>query len=448
MSYFSYRKDPAYRQEVFAHLLFYSRVTCLLAMALVLAGAGLDLAFYPERVIEFALLRLAAFALIGLVLLSYAFEWGRRHLRTLTYLWLCVPQGLIAWMIYRTDGEQSIYFVGLTFALSGIGFFLPLSLIESVAFGLFTMLVYSLACLLRAGAIEQPQVWAGNMVFILFYSVIGAVISIYSDKWRWLSLQLKTEVQAKNHALESTNAALAQIKGHLIQQEKMAALGTLSAGLLHEVNNPVNYSLMAVNMARMGPAAQADAQLRECLDDALEGMQRVQKIVSDLKTFAYQKPGEDSNRVFLLEKGIESALRLTGYELKNIDVALDLPLDTHVRGDESAIIGVLINLLSNAALALSAAPKEPAPRIEIRARPLDGRLCLTLRDNGSGIAAENLPRVFEPFFTTRDVGQGLGLGLSVSYAIIQRHGGTLRVASEWGAWTEFSFDLALASPQP
>ena len=68
-------------------------------------------------------------------------------------------------------------------------------------------------------------------------------------------------------------------------------------------------------------------------------MQRVHKIVSDLKTFAYQKPGEEGDRVFLLEKAIESALRLTAYELKNIDIALDLPQDTHVRGDEPAIIG-------------------------------------------------------------------------------------------------------------
>jgi two-component system sensor histidine kinase PhcS len=253
-------------------------------------------------------------------------------------------------------------------------------------------------------------------------------------------------VAEKNASLEQTNAALAEVKGHLVQQEKMAALGTLSAGLLHEVNNPVNYSLMAVNMALKGAAARDDASLRECLDDAREGMQRVQKIVSDLKTFAYQKPGEEGNRVFLLEKAIESALRLTGYELKNIEVTLDLPEDTHVRGDEPAVIGVLINLLTNAALALrTAAP--PAPRIGLKATAAEGRLTLTVRDNGTGIAAENLPRVFEPFFTTRDVGQGLGLGLSVSYAIIQRHGGTLRVDSEWGAGTAFSFDLALASPQ-
>jgi two-component system sensor histidine kinase PhcS len=204
---------------------------------------------------------------------------------------------------------------------------------------------------------------------------------------------------------------------------------------------------MAVNMGLKSTAAQGDPALRECLDDAREGMQRVQKIVSDLKTFAYQKPGEEGSRVFLMEKAIESALRLTGFELKGIEVATVLPADTHVRGDEPALIGVLINLLSNAAQALhSAAP--PQPRIQVAAAPVNGRLEVTVSDNGTGIAPEHLERVFEPFFTTRDVGQGLGLGLSVSYAIIQRHGGTLRVASEWGAGTEFSFDLALASPQP
>ncbi|MEP6963850.1 MAG: ATP-binding protein, partial [Polaromonas sp.] len=70
-------------------------------------------------------------------------------------------------------------------------------------------------------------------------------------------------------------------------------------------------------------------------------------------------------------------------------------------------------------------------------------LWLCVRDNGTGIAPENIGRVLEPFFTTRDVGAGLGLGLSVSYGIIQRHGGTLSVSSEFGAWTEFSLDLAV-----
>jgi len=148
--------------------------------------------------------------------------------------------------------------------------------------------------------------------------------------------------------------------------------------------------------------------------------------------------------VFLLEKALRSAERLTGFELKGIELRMDLPLDTHVRGDEPAIIGVLINLFSNAALAVRKAQREQ-PAIDVRAFSEGGRLHLSVRDNGTGIPAENLTRVFDPFFTTRDVGQGLGLGLSMAYAIVQRHGGELRVSSEFGAWTEFSFDLAQAT---
>ena len=284
-----------------------------------------------------------------------------------------------------------------------------------------------------------------NLLFLSFAAVISAGAAYFTELGRMRMFSLQEQVAAQNDALQKTNTALAEVKGQLIQREKMAALGTLSAGLLHEVNNPVNYSLMAINMALMDPAAAQSAELKESLTDAHEGMQRVQNIVSDLKTFAYQKPGVDSQRMFLLEKAIQSALRLTSFDLKGIEVDLALPQDTHVMGDEPAIIGVLINLLSNAAQALHRAGREQ-PRISLRGEHRNGRLWLAVRDNGTGIAPENIGRVLEPFFTTRDVGAGLGLGLSVSYGIIQRHGGLLSVTSEFGAWTEFSFDLA--TPQP
>jgi two-component system sensor histidine kinase PhcS len=81
------------------------------------------------------------------------------------------------------------------------------------------------------------------------------------------------------------------------------------------------------------------------------------------------------------------------------------------------------------------------PRIDVRVAPEGERLRISVRDNGHGIDPANIGRVFEPFFTTRDVGAGLGLGLSVSYGIVQRHGGILSVDSVFGEWTEFSFDL-------
>jgi two-component system sensor histidine kinase PhcS len=439
-------KDPSrYHAELSEFRVSYSKAGCVVSIVLVLGGVALDYSLYPERVPEFfaarVLVALLSAAVFGLLYTPL----GRSNVRSLTLLWLALPQIMIGVMIAQSEGVQSIYFIGLHLALYAVGIILPTSFAQGVAFGLFTYLVYVAACFWHPSGLSDLPGFVGRSLFLLFSASASAGCTWFNERARHRLFSLQHEVSEKNASLVSTNAALAEVKGHLLQQEKMAALGTLSAGLLHEVNNPVNFSVMAIQSALTMPVAKKDPMLKECLDDALEGMHRVQNIVSDLKTFAYQKPGENTERVFRLEKAVESALRLTGFDLKNIDVVLDLPLDTHVLGDEPAIIGVLINLFSNAALALGTKAAED-PRIEVSARPLNHRLRLAVRDNGPGIAPENLARVFEPFFTTRDVGQGLGLGLSVSYGIVQRHGGTLSVASEFGEWTEFSFDLALASP--
>ena len=434
---------PKYYEELSDIRVAYSKVGCITSTVLVLLGVGLDLSLYPERVWQFFAARVLVAGLTLLIFLLIGTRWGRLRVRALTLLWLVLPQVMICWMIGVTDGVDSIYFVGLHLALYAVGIIVPISYVEGIAFGLFTCIAYGLACIWQANGIPAPGRFTGNLLFIAFSATISVGCSYFAELSRLKMFELREQVAEKNAELQSINQALAQVKGRLIQQEKMAALGTLSAGLLHEVNNPVNYSLMALNMALLEPEVTKSATLKESITDARAGMQRVQSIVTDLKTFAYQKPGEGQNRIFLMEKAIRSALRLTGFELKGVEAVLDLPLDTHVQGDEPALIGVMINLLNNAGLALRNRAAA-APRIDITARRQAGRLHVAVRDNGIGIKPEHLSRVFEPFFTTRDVGQGLGLGLSMSYSIIQRHGGTLTVASDEGVWTEFSFDLALA----
>jgi two-component system, sensor histidine kinase PhcS len=440
----AHQLPASFEEALHQHLIFYSRVTCVIAILLIVGGIGLDVAFYPESVLEFARARVFVAGLIGLILWSYRTHWGEKNVRILTYAWIALPQLMIAWMVFQTNGEASIYFVGLTFAISGIGIFLPLMVWEAFGFSVFTLLVYALACMLRAGGVQQWSAFAGQMIFIVFYAVIAVMVSVYGLRQRRQSYDLLTEVQAQKSTLLAQNKALTDIKGQLLQREKMAAIGTLSAGLLHELNNPVNYSLMAINLALTLPTAKNDELLNESLVDARDGMVRIQNIVSDLKTFAYQKAGDNNQRVFLLENAVRSALRLAGHELKGITVVVDMPQDSHVRGDEPAMIGVLINLLSNAAHAVYAAKREQ-PQITLRGTMLEespvARVFISVRDNGQGIDPANMGRVFEPFFTTRDVGAGLGLGLSMSYSIVQRHGGTLAVTSELGAWTEFTFDL-------
>ncbi len=437
-----------YDAELANFRLAYSRAGCIVACVLVPAGVGLDLSFYPQQAVPLGIARaITTVLLCGLLALLYTAP-ARHYARGLTLTWLTLPQLMIVWMIYATQGAQSPYVFGLSLALYAAGIVLPIGILQSLALGGGTCIAYFIAGLLHHHDAVPQTTLIGNTIFLLFSAIASAVCTVFNERARLRLFALQHEVSEKNTVLQQTNRELAQIKGMMMQQEKMAALGTLSAGLLHEVNNPVNYSMMALNMALMDPAAAASADLKESLTDAKEGMQRVQSIVTDLKTFAYQKPGGDSQRIFLFEKALQSALRLTGFELKGVAIDKTLPLDTHVVGDEPAIIGVLVNLLGNAALALGkAAQSRPglAPQIAVRAGRQDGRLVVHVRDNGTGIAADNLARVFEPFFTTREVGQGLGLGLAVCYAIVQRHGGQLTVASEEGAWTEFSFDLALAT---
>ncbi len=430
-----------YHMELSDFRLGYSRAGSLVSILLVLAGLGLDFTLYRDL---FEVLAPARFVVAALTLVIFKVlhsEVGLRFVRPLTLLWLALPQVMIAWMIWVTDGEQSIYFVGLHLALYATGIILPITFLESLGFGIFTYVLYAAACYFHAEGIQDLNRFLGLSLFILFSAFISSFCTYFNERGRFNLFSLQRQVSEKNESLQAINRTLAEVKGQLIQREKMAAIGTLSAGLLHELNNPVNYSLMAINMGLTLPAVKSDELLRESLNDAREGMDRVQNIVSDLKTFAYQKPGEDSQRPFLLERAVRSAQRLAGHELKGVEVVVDMPQDTHVIGDEPALIGVFINLLSNAAHAMVRA-NQKHPRIDVRAWVEGGRMRVALRDNGHGISPEHIGRVFEPFFTTRDVGAGLGLGLSVSYGIVQRHGSTLAVHSAVDEWTEFTFDLA------
>ncbi|WP_144149274.1 sensor histidine kinase [Paraburkholderia sp. BCC1884] len=432
-----------YQTELADFRVNFSRGGAYTAIVLVLLGVGLDYAQYPQLLIPFGAARLVVSLLIGGIVVMLNGPAGRRFAPWLTLSWLLLPQIMISWMIWQTDGVMSPYYMGLNLAIFASGIALPFGLWQNLVFGILSCVLYLLACLLHANGVGLTGTMTVNVLLLLFAASASAVYTFFNERVRFMLFRLKAEVSEKNAQLEVINRKLLDIKGQLLQQEKMAAIGTLAAGLLHEVNNPVNFCLMAIEVALEEPVAKTEPALQECLVDARQGMQRIQHIVSDLKTFAYRKPGAEAEvgTPFLFEKALDSAIRLVAHELRGVAVTRDLPADTLVQGDEAAIIGVLINLLSNSVLAMRKAGT-PKPAIHIAVAWSEERLNVTVRDNGPGIAAENLARVFEPFFTTRDIGQGLGLGLSISYAVIERHGGLLYAESELGSWAAFSFDLS------
>jgi signal transduction histidine kinase len=258
--------------------------------------------------------------------------------------------------------------------------------------------------------------------------------------------QLEAEVRNQNIELKAALKRLQEAEAQLLHREKLSSLGTMAAGLLHEINNPLNYAGMAVSLAQRSNAAKHDPELNELLADVNEGVQRVQSIVSDLRMFATQQPSEGYSS-FPIAELVRHALRFTASELSGQQVNTDVPPTLSVFGNAQQLTQVIVNLLLNASRACRLQQLGRPAKINIDARCEGKKVVFSLRDNGCGIAPEDETRIFDPFFTTNDVGQGMGLGLSVSHTIIKNHGGELLLASIPNEGTTVSFDLALASTQ-
>ncbi|HEX7122579.1 MAG TPA: GAF domain-containing protein [Gemmatimonadaceae bacterium] len=230
-----------------------------------------------------------------------------------------------------------------------------------------------------------------------------------------------------------------RIEAQLRQSEKLAALGELVAGVAHEVNNPLaGISALAELMLEdsLSPELRESARLIKRESD------RASSVVRDLLTFA-RKEGQARDPVDLGEV-VRLATRLRAFNLRRREIRLELDLDPAtplVRGDASQLQQVVLNLIVNAEHAMQ---ESKVRRLVVRLGPTAAGAYLAISDTGTGMTEEVKQRVFEPFFTTKPPGQGTGLGLSVSYGIVQAHGGSIGVESEPGAGTTFTIILPAA----
>lgn len=264
------------------------------------------------------------------------------------------------------------------------------------------------------------------------------------------SHQFQRDLARQKSALESTLEQLKETEGQLVQNEKMASLGRLSAGIIHEINNPLNYATQALYLlkTKKDRIPEGDrAKYVEIVSDIEEGVGRVQQIVSDLRTFSHPHLGDGSDLIGL-EEVISTALRLLGHELNDrIQLEVDIPKEERVYADRNKLVHVFVNLFQNSVDALKEKKFEgEKPCLSIRSRAKDGKAWVSVRDNGTGIDLENIDKIFDPFFTTKDVGQGMGLGLSICYRIVNEQGGNISVKSEKGKFTEFTLELSVKNP--
>jgi PAS domain S-box-containing protein len=282
---------------------------------------------------------------------------------------------------------------------------------------------------------------------------------------RTASLQMaNTQLLAEKARQEELIGQLEETQMQLLQSEKMASIGQLAAGVAHEINNPigfVNSNLSTLQeyvdgMLRLLAAYERieDTLVNEALQDithlkqeidigylrgdignllaeSLDGLQRVRRIVKDLKDFSHV--GELEQQSANLESGLDSTLNVVWNEIKyKADVVKEYGGIPEVNCIASQLNQVFMNLLINAVQAI-----EEHGRITLRTGHDEKNVWVEVEDTGKGIRPEQLGKIFDPFFTTKSVGMGTGLGLSLSYGIVKKHNGRIEVKSELGKGTCF-----------
>jgi len=229
--------------------------------------------------------------------------------------------------------------------------------------------------------------------------------------------------------------------------DRLAAVGTLAAGVGHEINNPLAYlnanlEYMQDVLEQEGPEGLSREEAQEILAEARDGARRIAGIVSHLKALRLESSGRLDEEIDL-ESLIKSTTDLAGNTLRHRAV-LELSLSglPTIQGDPAGLSQVFINLITNAAQAI---PEGDASKqkVSVSGQARGREVILEIRDTGVGIASSDLPSIFDPFFTTRGVGEGTGLGLSQSRQIVEAHGGVVEIASVVNVGTTVTLTLPI-----
>ena len=280
---------------------------------------------------------------------------------------------------------------------------------------------------------------------------------------------LNRKLESQTFELNRTLTELTQAESQLVQSEKMASLGLLTAGVAHELNNPINFMSTSISPLRrniqdlLALLEKFDAfikenktsdgyreiremkkeldmdylvkEIRSLLEGISEGASRAGQIVKDLRTFSRMDENEFIN--VDIHEGLNSTLSLLGSRMEDrITVHRDYGTFPNIKCLPGKLNQVFMNILTNSILAI-----EGKGDIYIKTSSSGQELRISIRDTGKGMTPEVREHIFEPFFTTRGVGEGTGLGLSISYSIIEEHKGSIEVSSEPGKGTEFIIKL-------
>jgi signal transduction histidine kinase len=227
----------------------------------------------------------------------------------------------------------------------------------------------------------------------------------------------------------------------MVQTEKLSSLGTLTSGVAHELNNPLNNISTSSQILLEELTESLSPYHRELLEAMDSQVDKARDIVGSLLEFARQR--EFKLKSEDLRSVVEEALKLIRGEIPSqVEVKLEIPAGIRLEVDKAHLVQALINLVMNG---IQAMPQGGVLTVRGRSDAYSEQAILEIQDTGEGIATGNLPRIFDPFFTTKEVGHGTGLGLSIAYGVVERHQGHIQAESAPGHGSKFSITLPLAA---
>jgi signal transduction histidine kinase len=248
--------------------------------------------------------------------------------------------------------------------------------------------------------------------------------------------QLQKQLVRKTSQLEEALVLIKETESQLVHQAKMASLGQLSAGLMHEINNPLNFANTAFHILkkRLSAATIEPLALMKPLADIQDGIQRVVTITTSLRDFTH--PDDSTFRPVNLTEVVASAIRFVQINRQQISLKVQIEPSIHLWGNSNQLVHLFINLLQNSIDSLHE-KGGPSKEIRIDASLRGDQVETIFHDNGKGIAPDHLARVYDAFFTTKKVGSGVGLGLNICHRIVQQHKGQIFVESKENEYCQF-----------
>tara|TARA_B110000037_G_C17127598_1_gene509003 strand:- start:1552 stop:4254 length:2703 start_codon:yes stop_codon:yes gene_type:complete len=263
--------------------------------------------------------------------------------------------------------------------------------------------------------------------------------------------RFRREMADMNRDLKTALEKIKENEVLMLRNEKLSALGRMSAGIIHEINNPLNYANAGLHsLAIFTPMLPEEErpEYEDTLKDIREGVARVSQIVIDLRQFTHDEKAESPKDRCDPEEIIKRAIRMINHELgEEIKITYRSDSPAEILANPNQLNQVFINFLQNSIDAIQEhRVKQPdlKGRIEVFAGMEGESTSITVRDNGIGIPQEDIPKIFDPFFTSKDVGKGMGLGLSITHQILQDHNVTIHVDSRPEEFTE----IRLLFPKP